>query len=132
MKQDELNAIRDRVEAASKRPWTTEDVTTLVLQDHESFYWEHCPHDCPDGECEGHFEERAYLINGIGHVPKDGDDGWYFNKGDAEFIAHSPTDMRNLLNYVKELEAYRDRLEEALEQGVDRPQEEYLARHPQD
>ena len=95
-----MTRVETRLKAATPGPWKPDDITVEVLDDYKAFYWNGCPHGCAEDDCEGHFEERAFMIHGIGHVPNNGDEGWYFNEGDADFISHSKDDMAYLLEMV--------------------------------
>ncbi len=101
----DLSAIEKRCHEASAGPWTVDDITTEVLEEYQQHFWENCPYGCADGDCEGHYEERACLVEGIAHVPSAPDaEYWYFSLPDAEFVAHAREDIPALVARVRDLE----------------------------
>jgi len=89
---DELKAMKERLEKATPGPWkATTEVVTNVAGGRHSMGWEVA------GPCESiTFGDGEY---GYGAIPE---------QADAEFIAHSRTDMEKL---IAEVERLRERAE---------------------
>ncbi len=107
---DRIEEIKARESKATPELWTTEDLTSEVMEGYRQFYFENCPHGCADDDCGGHYEQRAFAVNGIGHIPDGDSEYWYFTEADAEFIAHARTDIPYLLAQLAERDATIERL----------------------
>jgi len=72
-----------------KLPWKAE----LADWDEESekeFYFEKCPHGCPEDDCEGHFEKpRPWWLEGPEWVEINGGEGLCFNEEEAKAIVRA-------------------------------------------
>lgn len=123
MPELDIQAIRDRVEAASQATWRAEASAWLDDMDPDRCCVEEgdaedgseqfaawpdwmdapCPAADDDDGCPGHIEHEPWWIEGPQWVEVGGGDWLCMTQGDAQFVAHARTDIPLLLEEIERL-----------------------------